>query len=111
MLTSTALVLFMTIGLGLFYAGIVQAKNARTFMHSFVAMALVGVLWWAFVYSLAFGPDHFHLIGGLDWIGFRVLVSPPTLAWRRPSRTVFAMFQLCSRSSRRALSPGPTQSG
>ena len=96
MLTSTALVLFMTIGLGLFYAGMVQAKNAlNTFMHSFVAMALVGVLWWAFVYSLAFGPDHFHLIGGLDWIGFRGVGLTPNagLAPTIP-HTVFAMFQL-----------------
>jgi ammonium transporter, Amt family len=96
MLGSTALVLFMTIGLGLFYAGMVQAKNAlNTFMHSFVAMALVGVLWWAFVYSLAFGPDHWHIIGGLNWAGFRgVGLTPnPNLAPTIP-HTVFAMFQL-----------------
>jgi len=58
MLTSTALVLFMLPGLALFYGGMVRAKNVlSTFMHSFVAMGIVGVQWAVIGYSLAFGPD------------------------------------------------------
>ncbi len=56
MLTSTALVLFMTIpGLALFYAGMVRAKNVlSTMMQCFAITALVTVLWMLFGYSLAF---------------------------------------------------------
>jgi Amt family ammonium transporter len=65
MLMATALVVLMTIGLGIFYAGLVRAKNTlNTFMMCIAALA-VATLTWAFVgYSLAFdgGGD---LIGGL----------------------------------------------
>ena len=56
MLTSTALVLFMTIpGLALFYGGMVRKKNVlATMMQSFAITALVSVLWMIFGYSLAF---------------------------------------------------------
>ncbi|HSV13473.1 MAG TPA: hypothetical protein VLI90_04395, partial [Tepidisphaeraceae bacterium] len=46
MLTSTALVLLMVPGLAMFYGGLVRTKNVLgTMMHSFSAMAVVGVLW------------------------------------------------------------------
>jgi Amt family ammonium transporter len=56
MLTSTALVLFMTIpGLALFYAGMVRAKNVLSvMMQCFAITALVTVLWTLYGYSLAF---------------------------------------------------------
>jgi Amt family ammonium transporter len=56
LLTSTALVLFMTIpGLSLFYAGLVRTKNVLSvLMHCFVLTALITILWLAFGYSLAF---------------------------------------------------------
>jgi Amt family ammonium transporter len=58
MLVSTALVLVMLPGLALFYGGMVRAKNVlSTFMHSFVAMGIVGVQWAVIGYSLAFGAD------------------------------------------------------
>jgi Amt family ammonium transporter len=58
MLVSAALVLLMLPGLALFYGGMVRAKNVlSTFMHSFVAMGLVGVQWAVIGYSLAFGAD------------------------------------------------------
>jgi Amt family ammonium transporter len=71
MLTSAALVLMMTApGLALFYGGLVRRKNGlATIMQSFVLMALISVQWVLFGYTLAFGPDHGHLIGGLDWLG------------------------------------------
>lgn len=65
MLTSTALVLLMVPGLAMFYGGLVRTKNVLgTMMHSFVAMALIGVLWVAVGYSLTFGKSlFFGLIG------------------------------------------------
>lgn len=56
MLTSTALVLFMTTpGLSLFYAGMVRAKNVLSvMMQCFAITSLVTVLWMLYGYSLAF---------------------------------------------------------
>jgi Amt family ammonium transporter len=46
MLTSTSFVLLMVPGLAMFYGGLVRTKNViGTMMHSFAAMAIVGVLW------------------------------------------------------------------
>ncbi|GHD78019.1 ammonium transporter [Vogesella fluminis] len=68
-LTSTALVLFMTIpGLALFYAGMVRKKNVlSTLMQSFAICAMITVLWTVIGYSLAFMPGNPY-IGGLDRI-------------------------------------------
>jgi len=70
-LTSTALVLAMTApGLVLFYGGMVRRKNALgTMMHSFIILCLISVQWVLWGYSLAFGPDKGHIIGGLEWLG------------------------------------------
>ena len=58
MLISTALVLFMVPGLAMFYGGLVRTKNVLgTMMHSFIAMAVIGVLWAVCGYSLAFGKN------------------------------------------------------
>jgi Amt family ammonium transporter len=66
MLTSTALVLLMVPGLGMFYGGLVRTKNVLgTMLHSFSAMAIIGVLWAVCGYSLSFGPS---VLGG--WIGW-----------------------------------------
>ncbi|HZW01696.1 MAG TPA: hypothetical protein VFF55_09035, partial [Candidatus Deferrimicrobium sp.] len=66
MLTSTALVLLMVPGLAMFYGGLVRTKNVLgTMMHSFAAMAVVGVIWVVVGYSLAFGPS---VMGG--WFGW-----------------------------------------
>ena len=56
-LTSTALVLFMTIpGLSLFYGGLVRSKNALSvLMQCFSITCLASIIWFAFGYSLAFG--------------------------------------------------------
>ncbi|MGH7538210.1 MAG: ammonium transporter [Gemmatimonadales bacterium] len=69
-LASSALVLLMTIGLALFYGGLVRSKNAlNTMMMSLVALGLIGLQWVLFGYSLAFAPGN-SWIGGLGWIGF-----------------------------------------
>lgn len=66
-LASTALVLLMTIpGLALFYGGMVRKKNVLgTMAHSFVAAAIVSIVWVVIGYSLAFGEGN-ALIGSLD---------------------------------------------
>jgi Amt family ammonium transporter len=79
MLTSAALVLMMTApGLALFYGGLVRSKNGlATIMQSFVMMALISVQWVLWGYTLAFGPDHGHLVGGLDWLGLNGVGGAP----------------------------------
>jgi Amt family ammonium transporter len=62
MLTSTALVLLMVPGLAMFYGGLVRTKNVLgTMMHSFVSMAVIGVLWMVCGYALTFGDN---ILGG-----------------------------------------------
>ncbi|HMG41928.1 MAG TPA: ammonium transporter [Acidimicrobiales bacterium] len=69
MLTSTALVLFMTPGLAFFYGGMVRGKNVLAMlMQNFFAMGLLAVLWAAVVFSLAFGDaGNAGFIGNLDY--------------------------------------------
>ena len=58
MIVATALVMFMTPGLALFYGGLVRSKNVlNTLMMSFVALGLISVQWMLFGYSIAFGTD------------------------------------------------------
>ena len=59
MLTSTALVLFMTIpGLSLFYAGLVRVKNALSvLMQCFALTCLMSLVWFVLGYTIAFGSD------------------------------------------------------
>ena len=65
MLAATALVLLMTPALGLFYAGLVRAKNTlNTFMMCVAALAVATIAWAVIGYSLAFDGDG-SLIGGL----------------------------------------------
>jgi len=99
MLTSTALVLLMVPGLAMFYGGLVRTKNVLgTMMHSFGAMAVVGVLWVVIGYAMSFGPN--ALGGWCGWspglIGLRSLDNPSAVI--QPGgmsipEYVFAMFQ------------------
>src|SRR4051795_838848 len=81
MLIATALVLMMTPALGLFYAGLVRAKNVlNTFMMSIGALGVVAITWAVVGYSLAFGGDG-ALIGGfknafLSGVGFEPRAGP-----------------------------------
>ena len=97
MLTSTALVLFMTIpGLSLFYAGLVRIKNVLSvLMQCFALTALMSVLWFVVGYTLAFGSS------GVEqgpWIGdlgnlFLAKVTMDSMSGSIPE-TLFVMFQL-----------------
>ncbi|MEN8106745.1 MAG: ammonium transporter [Pseudomonadota bacterium] len=95
-LTSTALVLFMTIpGLALFYAGLVRSKNVLSvLMQCFAITCLASLIWFAYGYGLAFGDG-----GAMNkWIGslgdlFMTNVGRDSLSGTIPE-TVFAMFQM-----------------
>lgn len=66
-LVSAALVMLMTPGVGLFYAGLVRRKNIISMIAlSFVALAVVSIHWMLIGYSLAFGTDIGGVIGGLN---------------------------------------------
>jgi len=91
MLVSSALVLCMLPGLALFYGGMVRSKNVlSTSMHTFAAMAIMGVQWVAIGYSLAFGGEG-PFIGGLDNL-FLGGITPESLSGTIPTY-VFVMFQ------------------
>lgn len=96
LLISTALVMLMTPGLALFYGGMVRRKNVLgTIMQSFVALGVVSVQWVVIGYSLAFGPDIGHVIGGLQWVGLNgVGLDPnPDYAATVPHQA-FMIFQM-----------------
>jgi Amt family ammonium transporter len=92
-LTSTALVLFMTIpGLSLFYGGLVRVKNVLSvLMQCFSITCLVSILWLFGVYSLAFGEGN-AVIGDLSNL-FMGNVLESSMSGDIPE-SVFAMFQL-----------------
>ncbi len=95
-LTSTALVLFMTMpGLALFYAGLVNAKNVvSVLMHCFAITCTVSVLWLLFVYGLAFGDGGGAnaVIGGFGKVLF-LGVGFDGMSGDIPE-SVFFMFQM-----------------
>jgi ammonium transporter, Amt family len=94
-LASSALVMFMTPGLAFFYGGLVRAKNVlATIMQSFIALALVTVLWVLVGYTLAFGPDKAGLIGGLDFIGLNHVGAAPSAYAPTIPATAYMVFQL-----------------
>ena len=67
-LVSTAMVLLMTPGVGLFYGGLVRSKTVVSMIGlSFLALALASIQWVLFGYSFAFGSDIAGFAGGLDY--------------------------------------------
>lgn len=91
MLISTALVLVMLPGLALFYAGMVRSKNVlSTSMHTFAAMAIIGVQWVVIGYTLSFGGAG-PFIGSLQHM-FLGGIGPESLTGTIPTY-VFVMFQ------------------
>ncbi len=95
-MTSTALVLFMTIpGLSLFYSGLVRSKNVLSvLMQCFTITCIATIVWLVAGYSLAFtdGGAANAFIGGLSNLMFAG-VAEGTLSGDIPE-SVFAMFQL-----------------
>lgn len=95
-LMCTALVFLMTPGLAFFYGGMVRKRHVLSIMmQSFSTIGVVTVIWALFGYSLAFGPDHGHLIGSLDWFALKGvdLNANPDYAPTIP-HLLFFLFQL-----------------
>ena len=101
MMTSTALVLFMTLpGLALFYGGLVRRKNVLSVLAQCLGIAgLATIMWWAFGYSLSFSGEG-KFIGDLGAVFFKGLYGPEGNDIAFSSKlagvpdSVFAMFQL-----------------
>ena len=71
MLVCTSLVMLMTPGLAFFYGGLVGRKNVLAIMiQSFVSMGWTTVIWFAFGYSMCFGPTVGGIIGDPTYYAF-----------------------------------------
>jgi len=98
MMTSAALVLFMTLpGLALFYGGLVRKKNALSVLaQCFGITGLVAILWWAFGYSLVFGKSFNNpFFGGSEYFFLNDVTSVPNTDYAFwVSQNVYAMYQM-----------------
>lgn len=99
-LMSAALVLLMTPALAFFYGGLVKAKSVVSMMMlSFGSLALIGVLWVMYGYSIAFANEGSATFYGIDgvigidtaYIGLEGLLTTPEGAMYPP--LAFAAFQ------------------
>ena len=101
-LTSSALVLFMTIpGLALFYAGLVRGRNVLSvLMHCFVLTAMMSLIWLVFGYTMAFSTAGMEagkvslnsFVGGFDKVFLKgVSASSP---WGTIPEPLFFVFQM-----------------
>jgi Amt family ammonium transporter len=95
-LASSALVMLMTVGLAIFYGGMVRAKNVlSTVMHSFFALGLVSFLWIVCAYSFSFGPSFHGIIGNFQYVfGHDVTEKPNAFLAPTIPHMAFASFQL-----------------
>jgi Amt family ammonium transporter len=92
-LTSTALVLFMTLpGLAMFYGGLVRSKNVLSIlMQCFAIAGISSILWFAFGYSLAFSEGN-AFIGSFDK-AFMAGIGKDSLQGDIPE-SLFMLFQM-----------------
>jgi Amt family ammonium transporter len=74
----------------------VRRKNAlATIMHSFFILALISVQWVLWGYTLAFGPDHNGIVGGLDWLGLNGVGAEPNPDYAKTiPHQAFMAFQM-----------------
>jgi Amt family ammonium transporter len=98
MMTSAALVLFMTLpGLALFYGGLVRKKNVLSVLAQCLGCAgMVTLLWWAFGYSLVFGKNfNSPFLGGTEFFFMKGVDSAPNTDYSYwISHNVFSMYQM-----------------
>ncbi len=94
-LASTALVMLMTPGVGLFYGGLVRSKTVVSMIGlSFLAFALASIQWILFGYSLAFGMDVSGIVGGFNYFAMNgVGMGEAPLAPNIPA-LIYAAFQM-----------------
>jgi len=96
MIVCTALVLLMTPGLAIFYAGMVRSKHSLgMIMYNLAAIMAVSVTWVLVGFTIAFGPDTgAGLFGNLDHAGLAGLAESPVFSQLTFPPIAFAMFQM-----------------
>jgi Amt family ammonium transporter len=94
-LAAAGLVLLMTPGLALFYAGMVRSKNVLgTIMQSLMMIALISLEWVYLGYTMSFGPDVGGVIGSLSWFALRGVTNAPSPDYATTiPQTVFMIYQ------------------
>jgi ammonium transporter, Amt family len=104
-LTSAALILFMTPGLAFFYGGMVRSKNVLgMLMQNVFAMGIISVIWALLGFTLAFGGDA-SLLGNLDYAFLNDVATAPDLV---PNGMSFFAFQMMFAVITPALITGAT---
>ena len=90
-----AFVFFMTPGLAFFYGGLVRRKNVVNTMMACVAIMGISIVLWAlFGYSLAFGGNHWGIIGDFRWFGLNGVGMETGPYSDTLPHLVFCMFQM-----------------
>lgn len=91
-------------GLALFYGGMVSVKSSTNMMMmTFGAVAVVGVLWVLFGFSMVFGTSYGGFVGSFtEFAGMKDLLESQT--------TISGLRSACSRSSRHCSQPSPWRS-
>lgn len=94
-LVSAALVLLMTPGLAIFYAGMVRGKNVLgTILQSFIMISVISIEWVYVGYSMAFGPDIGGFIGDLSFFALQGVTTAPSPDYATTiPHTVFMIYQ------------------
>ena len=94
-LAAAGLVLLMTPGLALFYAGMVRSKNVLgTIMQSVFMIALISMEWVYLGYSMSFGPDIGGFVGDLSWFALNGVTNAPSPDYATTiPQTVFMIYQ------------------
>ena len=94
-LAAAGLVLLMTPGLALFYAGMVRSKNVLgTIMQSLIMISLISFEWVYIGYSMSFGPDVGGVIGDLSWFALKGVTNEPSPDYATTiPQSVFMIYQ------------------
>lgn len=94
-LAAAGLVLLMTPGLALFYAGMVRSKNVLgTVMQSLIMISIISIEWVYIGYTMSFGPDIGGMIGDFSWFALKGVGSDPSAAYATTiPQNVFMIYQ------------------
>lgn len=95
-LAAAGLVLVMTPGLALFYAGMVRSKNVLgTIMQSLVLISLISLEWVYIGYTMSFGPDLGGLIGDFSWLALHGVGTAPSATYATTIPHIVFMIYQC----------------
>jgi len=94
-LAAAGLVLLMTPGLALFYAGMVRSKNVLgTIMQSLIMISIISIEWVYIGYTMSFGPDVAGFIGDFSWFALKGVTNEPSPDYATTiPQTVFMIYQ------------------